>query len=138
MHAINKILLVEDSKIVSRITKDVLLKEFDCQVDIAETGEAALDLVEQNIYALILMDIGLPDTDGCTVAEKIRAKSSNPNSKAPIVAVTAHAEDEEKEKFIRVGMNRLIIKPLDKAVAQSLATFLPTLENEPISIYRQA
>ena len=138
MQAINKILVVEDNQIVSRITKDVLMKEFDCQVDIAETGKAALDLVEQNIYSLILMDIGLPDTDGCTVAEKIRAKSSNPNSKAPIVAVTAHAEDEEKEKFIRVGMNRVIIKPLDKAVAQSLATFLPTLENEPISIYRQA
>ena len=138
MQAINKILVVEDNQIVSRITKDVLMKEFDCQVDIAETGKAALDLVEQNIYALILMDIGLPDTDGCTVAEKIRAKSSNPNSKAPIVAVTAHAEDEEKEKFIRVGMNRVIIKPLDKAVAQSLATFLPTLENEPIKSYRQA
>ena len=138
MHAVNKILVVEDNQIVSRITKDVLTREFDCHVDIAETGEDALDLVEKNIYALILMDIGLPDTDGCTVAEKIRAKSSNPNSKAPIVAVTAHAEDEEKEKFIRVGMNRVIIKPLDKAVAQSLATFLPTLENEPISIYRQA
>ena len=138
MHAINKILVVEDNQIVSRITKDVLIREFNCHVDIAETGEAALDLVEQNIYALILMDIGLPDTDGCTVAEKIRAKSSNPNSKAPIVAITAHAEDEEKEKFIRVGMNRVIIKPLDKAVAQSLATFLPTLEKEPIGSYRQA
>lgn len=138
MHAINKILLVEDNQIVSRITRDVLTKEFDCHVDIAETGEAALDLVEQNLYALILMDIGLPDMDGCTVTEKIRAKTSNPNSKAPIVAVTAHAEDEEKKTFIRVGMNRVIIKPLDKAVAQSLATFLPTLEKEPISSYRQA
>lgn len=138
MHAINKILVVEDNQIVSRITKDVLLKEFDCHVDIAETGEAALDLVEQNIYALILMDIGLPDMDGCTVTEQIRAKMSNPNSKSPIVAVTAHAEDEEKKTFIRVGMNRVIIKPLDKAVAQSLATFLPTIENETVKSYRQA
>lgn len=121
MQNLNKILLIEDNQIVSRITKAILLKELNCQeVDIAETGKAALELVDQKIYDLILMDIGLPDTDGCTVTKAIRSNPSNPNSQVAIIGVTAHAEDEEKEKFLEVGMNRVIIKPLTDIVVRSL------------------
>jgi two-component system, OmpR family, aerobic respiration control sensor histidine kinase ArcB len=137
MNEIQQILLVEDNKIVGRITKDILLKELNCQVDIAETGKDALELIEQKTYDLILMDIGLPDIDGCTVTEQIRAKTSSPNSKVPIIAVTAHAEEEEKQRFLEVGISRVIIKPLDKFVAQSLLTFLPPIENEAVKSYRQ-
>lgn len=126
----NKILLVEDHTIAAKIAESIL-SELSCEVDIAETGKAALSLVEKNQYDLILMDIGLPDTDGCAVTKQIRSHRLQSIAQIPIVALTAHAESDEKQRCLDVGMNMVITKPLTKKWADSvLKTFIPQREKQ--------
>ncbi len=121
----SKILLVEDHPVAGKISKNILL-ELGCEVDIAENGRAALDLVEKTPYDLIFMDIGLPDMDGYQVTQQIRSHGIQEIAQIPIVALTAHVEREEKQHGLAVGMNTVITKPLTKKWAESiLETFIP-------------
>ena len=106
-----KILLVEDQDI-NQIIANSLLKKAGAEVDIAETGKISLSKIQQNHYDLVLMDLGLPDTDGYQVTQEIR-KLGNALNLIPIIAVTAHVDEESKKKAIQVGMNGFIEKPLD-------------------------
>ncbi len=125
MQPSSKILLVEDHSIAARIAKNILL-ELGCEVDIAENGRAALELIEKEPYDLIFMDIGLPDMDGYAVAKQIRSHKLKNIIQIPIVALTAHAESDEKQHCLAVGMNVVITKPLTKKWAESiLETFIP-------------
>ncbi len=126
----NKILLVEDHQIAARIARTIL-SELGCEVDIAETGKIALELIEKNHYDLIFMDIGLPDIDGCAVTKQIRLHSLKQIAKIPIVALTAHAESDEKQRCLDVGMSMVITKPLTKKWAESvLDNFIPQREKQ--------
>lgn len=119
----NTILLVEDQAFVAKITK-INFSELNCNVDIALDGKTAIEQANNNIYDLIIMDIGLPDIDGYEVTKKIRLSELNAN--VPIVALTAHADDESQKRCIQSGMNGILIKPLLKEKAQSLLdTYIP-------------
>lgn len=118
-----KILLVEDNHIISRISKE-LLEGLDCKVDIAETGTKALELANQYHYDLVLMDIGLPDISGYEVSAKIRSSKNNVISTVPIIAITAHTEEEERQRCLDVGMNQMITKPLTHEIAKSIISQL--------------
>ena len=100
------ILLVEDHIINQIATKKVLEKWGKITVDIAKNGKIAIEKANSNNYDLILMDIQMPILDGMAATAIIR-KSSN----LPIIALTAHASDEEKEKCLNIGMNEYITKP---------------------------
>ncbi len=100
------ILLVEDHIINQIATKKVLEKWGKITVDIAKNGQIAIEKANTNQYDLILMDIQMPILDGIA-ATKIIRKSSN----LPIIALTAHASDEEKVKCLDIGMNEYITKP---------------------------
>jgi PAS domain S-box-containing protein len=115
----HKVLLVEDNQIISRISKD-LLESLNCTVDIAPDGKTALELVDEFHYDLILMDIGLPDMDGYKVTQGIRTCDIT----TPIIAITAHTEDEERQKCLEVGMNQMITKPLTQEIAKSIISKL--------------
>lgn len=119
----HRVLLVEDNQIISRISKN-LLEKLNCKVDVAETGTEALHLVNEWRYDLVLMDIGLPDIDGYTVTEKIRLLKNSTNSKIPIIAITAHSEEEERVKCMKVGMNQMISKPLTQEIAENIISKL--------------
>ena len=122
----NKILLVEDSPIISKISKLLLedCEELDCRVDVARSGQTALELIDENNYHLVLLDIGLPDIDGHTIAKCIRNHENPHVSKVPIVAITAHSEDEEAEKCLKAGIERVIIKPLTTEIAKTFLQYL--------------
>lgn len=105
-----KILLVEDMKIAQKIAS-LRLAELGCDVDTAETGTQALELINKRKYDLIFMDLGLEDMDGLTVTETIR-KMEGQGSHVPIVALTAHEAEDIKENCFRVGMNDFLVKPL--------------------------
>jgi len=122
---INKILLVEDSDLAAKIARNILL-ELGCEVDIAVNGRAALELIEKTPYDLIFMDIGLPDMNGCQVAQQIRFHSVEEIAQISIVALTAHSESKKKQDCFAVRMNTVITKPLTKKWAESiLETFIP-------------
>lgn len=104
------VLVVEDYPLNAEVTKE-MLELMGCVVDIAESGKAALDLLEENDYHLILMDIQMPNMDGLATAREIR-KLPGKKGQIPIVALTANALHGDKEKYLAGGMDDFISKPL--------------------------
>lgn len=101
-----KILLIEDNKIC-QVAENQILTELQCDVDIANNGSEAIKFLQDNQYDLILLDIGLPDIDGITLAETIRL---NIGIKTPIIATTAHSWDTKK--YQEVQINDHLRKPI--------------------------
>ena len=115
-----KILLVEDNQIISRVSKDILEK-LDLEVDIANNGKEAINLMD-NQYNLVIMDIGLPDISGYAVTRCIRESKNPLISQVPIIAITAHSEEEERKLAIEAGVNEIFPKPLTQQLAEFIKT----------------
>ncbi|MDF3055280.1 MAG: hypothetical protein K0Q74_1187 [Gammaproteobacteria bacterium] len=105
------ILLVEDSKTAS-IMAISLLEELGCSIDLAETGEQALEMVARETYDLVFMDLGLPEAGGIATTAGIKKMQGIKN--VPVIALTAHNTEELKDECFRVGMDGYITKPLEK------------------------
>ena len=110
-----RILYAEDVEI-NRVILEEYLAETNVQIDEAEDGQIACTMFEQapsGYYDLILMDIQMPNMDGCEAARKIRAFDRPDARSVPIVAVTANAYQEDISRAIMAGMNRHLPKPVD-------------------------
>ncbi len=120
------ILVVEDNIIAQSVAKS-LLSGLDCKVDVVENGSEAILLAQKNVYDLIFMDIGLGSgMDGYEVTYHIRKLYGEKNY-IPIIALTAHAGDDNKQRCIEAGMDAVITKPLTHAQATDiLNTFIPS------------
>jgi signal transduction histidine kinase/CheY-like chemotaxis protein len=103
-----KVLVVEDNKINQTITKKILEKN-NCSCFIVDDGYQALDILEKEVFDVILMDINMPLMSGFETTRKIRLKGIQ----TPIIALTAFAKDEITEEAIDAGMNDIIIKPFE-------------------------
>ena len=101
------ILLAEDNDLNAEIAM-TLLSDDGFIVDHVSDGVACVKQVKENKYDLILMDIHMPNMDGYQATQKIREFSN-----IPIVAMTANAFEEDKQKALSVGMNDYIAKPMD-------------------------
>lgn len=113
-----RILLVEDTLIAQMVIK-AQFTQLGCEVDVASDGIIALDKALESTYDLILMDIGLGDgPDGFEVATSIRNKSKN-NKTTPIMAVTAHGDQEYEEKARACGMMGYFKKPFTPTDAKN-------------------
>jgi signal transduction histidine kinase/CheY-like chemotaxis protein len=108
-----KVLLAEDNPISQKLVKRYLEK-IGYEVTAVETGTAVLEKLSQDTYDLVLMDIQMPGMDGIETTGRIRKCPVGKNrTDIPIIAVTAHAMKGDKEKFLVVGMNDYITKPVD-------------------------
>lgn len=144
----NHILVVDDNEI-NRHVAATLLAETQCTVSFAENGQQALQKVQEASPDLVLMDIQMPVMDGLSAAKSIRALAGRYKT-LPIIALTAHAMPEEKEKSRNAGMNDHITKPIEHdilmrvlsdhlspdlqdhdALPVSPVNFLPETENLP-------
>jgi PAS domain S-box-containing protein len=103
------ILLVEDNDI-NRLYAKSILKNWNCQVDIAENGLVAIEKVKNNFYDVVLMDIQMPVMDGYEATKAIRLMDP-PRKDTPIVALTANATKTDVEKCLASGMNDYLPKP---------------------------
>ncbi|KRN51479.1 hypothetical protein IV49_GL000096 [Kandleria vitulina DSM 20405] len=99
------VLLVEDNKMNSDIAK-MILDEKGIHVEVAFNGKEALSMFKEHHYDLILMDLKMPFMNGYECAKEIRKESD-----VPIVAVSANAFEEDKQKAFMCGMNDYITKP---------------------------
>ena len=108
----SRVLVVEDVEI-SRNIMGVMLKKFNCTVDMASNGLQALKLSFTNHYNLIFMDLGLPDISGITTTKLIRSFADPKFSGVPIVALTAHVDESYKAECLKAGMNGFLIKPVN-------------------------
>ncbi len=109
------VLLVEDNEINLEIAQ-VLLEDEGITVTTALNGKKATELFassEINTFDMILMDIMMPEMDGCEATEQIRGMDRVDAKTVPIVAMTASAFEEEIKRCKKVGMNAHIAKPLD-------------------------
>ncbi len=118
------VLVVEDNAIAVMVAQNVL-SELGCRTDTAPDGKTALEKIEKNHYDLILMDMGLPDDDGCEVTRRIRLKQWQKNPSVPIIGLTAHVENEKKQQCLADGMNAVFNKPLTPGkAAEILSAFI--------------
>jgi CheY-like chemotaxis protein len=90
--------------------------KWNCKVDIADNGRIAIDKLSTANYDIILMDIQMPEMDGCETTKHIRNNMSLPTSVTPIIAITANALVGEAEKYIAIGMNDYISKPFSQKI----------------------
>lgn len=104
------VLLAEDNLINQQIIRE-LLEHPLFHVDVVSNGESAVNSVQQYEYDIVLMDIQMPELDGLRATEKIRA--SKKNSEVPIIAMTAHAMEEDRIKCLNAGMNDYMSKPVE-------------------------
>lgn len=114
-HSGKTLLLVEDNALNQEIATAILL-EAGFKVESADNGKIALEMLEnapKNHYAAILMDIQMPIMSGYEATKNIRAFSDKEKSTIPIIAMTANAFEEDKQKAIDCGMNGYIAKPID-------------------------
>lgn len=105
-----KILIVEDDPKIANIERDYLtVNNFDA--DIAETGDEGIKMAQSARYALIILDVMLPGTDGFTVCRKLRETLD-----IPILMVTAKGEDIDMIKGLGLGADDYITKPFSPNV----------------------
>ncbi len=131
-----RILLVEDNP-VNREVACGMLDMLNCQTDTTENGREAIAAIAKTEYALIFMDCQMPEMDGLTATKLIRAReaeragpggSSGSSSKRriPIIALTAHAMQGDREQCLAVGMDDYLTKPFTLALLeQALSRWVP-------------
>jgi CheY-like chemotaxis protein len=101
------VLVAEDDSINQLIAKH-LLTAMEATVDVASDGLEAIEKVKTNEYALVLMDIQMPEMNGMEVTEHIRKELKKD---IPIIAMTASAMPGEDKKCLQSGMNAYLGKP---------------------------
>ncbi len=105
-----RVLVVEDNVINQKIAQ-VMLEDLGCQVCIAENGKEVLEQIDTLIeYDLIFMDIGLPDISGFDIVAKLRQAPALRD--VPIVAMTAHILERDKQQAVLAGVNCIVAKPI--------------------------
>ena len=123
-----RLLLVEDNPINQQVARELLEAE-GFKVDTADHGRAALEQLAATDgptgYDLVLMDIQMPEMDGVEAARRIRSLEGAPGQ-TPIVAMTAHALEAERERCLAAGMNDHVPKPIDPAqLFSTLVRWIP-------------
>lgn len=104
------ILLVEDNLINQKVVVGLLRKR-GYTVEIANHGQQALDMLSEKSFALVLMDVQMPVMDGLEATHRIRADERF--AKLPIIAMTAHAMNGDRERCLEAGMDEYVSKPVD-------------------------
>lgn len=116
-----KILLVEDD-IVNQLVVTRMIEETNHKVIVANNGVEALDVLNNETIDVVLMDIQMPEMDGIEATRLIRKKEKASGGHIPIIAITAYALHGDREKFISLGMDDYIAKPIQ------ISSFLSVLE----------
>ncbi|BAH77157.1 two-component hybrid sensor and regulator [Solidesulfovibrio magneticus RS-1] len=125
------IMVAEDSPVNQRVISHVLHK-MGHSFTIVENGQEAVTLWEKRNFNAILMDVQMPIMDGIEATRRIRALDTHRENPVPIIALTAHAMQSDRERCLDAGMNDYLSKPLDPGMlAEKLAKWAsPTRKNQ--------
>lgn len=108
------ILVAEDNKINQMVATQIFRK-WKVEIDLANTGKEAVDMARKKCYDVIIMDLQMPEMSGIEAAKIIRESiDADLDCNTPILALTADAFGESKQKVLEMGMNDYIVKPFDQ------------------------
>ena len=113
--SLKKALVVEDNEI-NQIVSSQMLESIGFDIDIANDGLEAVDMVNKSHYDIVFMDLQMPNMDGFEATKRIREF----NKKTPIVALSAAVMDKDKELTSLAGMNNHLAKPLIRSELESI------------------
>ena len=109
-----KILLAEDNMVNQRVAQAILVRGGH-SVDVVENGAEAVKAVQAESYDVVMMDIHMPEMDGVAATRNIRSLDG-PVGTIPIIAVTANALQEDREKYLEAGMDDYVAKPIQAEI----------------------
>ena len=120
------VLVVEDNEI-NQIVLQAILEPLKIQLDFAENGKEALEMIKNKKYQVILMDHYMPVMDGVETTIEIRNMEDQYYREIPIIALTADAVEGTKEQFYKIGMNDFLTKPVEmKKICKTLQEWIPS------------
>jgi CheY-like chemotaxis protein len=103
--------LVVDDNAINRKVASALLQRLGLSVELAESGQQALDLLASTPVDLVLMDLQMPDLDGAATTRALRLREAG-GSRTPVIALTASALPEELASCLAAGMDATLTKPV--------------------------
>ena len=111
-----KILIVDDSELNRELLASMLEDEYEIYQ--VENGKKAIDILEKSReeFKLVLLDMNMPVMDGYDATARIRRMKDEEKASIPIIAMTANAFAEDRQKAISTGMNDHVAKPIDMKV----------------------
>jgi len=124
-----RILIAEDHPVNLKLVKKLLEKRSFIPTA-ATNGEEVLQALDGNTFDLILMDVQMPGMDGLQTAAAIREREKSTGGHIPILAMTAHAMNRDREKCLEAGMDAYVSKPLSPA---ELYRAIDELLNGPVA-----
>jgi CheY-like chemotaxis protein len=107
-----RIVVVEDNAELRQMLAE-FLQICGHQVQVAATGREALDVIAATATDVALVDIGLPDLDGYEVARRLRCNSAGRALR--LVALTGHADEEDRRQALAAGFDEYLVKPIEAA-----------------------
>jgi PAS domain S-box-containing protein len=126
-----KILLAEDSPTNQKLAVG-LLSRWGHTVHVAVNGRQAIEMLAQESFDLVLMDVQMPTMDGFEATGKIRSSKDPTSRQVPIIAMTAHALKGDRENCLAAGMNGYVSKPLrQEQLQQELQSILKQQQDRP-------
>jgi signal transduction histidine kinase/CheY-like chemotaxis protein len=112
------ILLAEDHPINQKLA-GLLLSKMGHRFVLAENGQVALDMLAQENFDLILMDVMMPEMDGPTAVAELRQREAGTGRHTPVLMVTAHAMTGDRERFLENGADGYVSKPISAQALQA-------------------
>jgi len=134
-----RVLLVEDNTINQQVASEIIAPT-GANIIIANNGKEALEYIQQEHFDLILMDLQMPVMDGYTATRQLR---KNPKfDTLPVIAMTAHAMSDERQRCLDLGMNDYVTKPINpselfETMAKWLHTTTSTITQMPLNAIKE-
>lgn len=130
------VLVVEDNLLVQKVVKRFLEAE-NFTADLVKTGLEALKKFKTQHYQLVIMDIGLPDINGCETALLMKLYEHKKRREfTPIVGLTASTAWEDHREALFSGINPVFIKPLDNDSKQEILKIIKSASKNPKSSHK--
>jgi two-component system cell cycle response regulator DivK len=112
MPEFKKVLIAEDSSVIQKLTKKILENQ-NCTISAAKNGIQVLQMLENDVFDIILLDINMPVMNGIECARKIRDLKDQKKAGIPIIAITGNAMNYTLDEFRKFGINDYLQKPIN-------------------------
>ncbi|MFL6414677.1 MAG: response regulator [Bryobacteraceae bacterium] len=124
-----RVLVAEDNAINQKIVR-IMLQKAGCEVLAVDDGDKAVEAVQTSPIDLVLMDLHMPQLDGLQATRRIRALESTVKE-VPIIALTASAFTDDRDRCLEAGMNDFITKPIKLDYLLEKCTFWARPQTDP-------